>query len=104
MALDYNPDKERWTKHKHIVMNATRQKMDGVEVGGKKLKFGPDGWLRVSDPGQAEEIRQRYGQQVTVTRMRNPDPADRGHTYVFTSPGMPWHRYDELGRRIKDGE
>ena len=102
---DWNPDKEKHVGHKWIVHNATRKPMTGVKVddGNKELKFGRDGWLRLSDEAQASEIRQNYGMDVTVTRVRHPHVSDRGHRFFFGGqPAMPWARYDELGRRIKE--
>ena len=103
MALDYNPDREGHAKHKYVVVNATKNKKKFIEAGGKQLNFSKEGFMRVSDPGIANEIRQRYGSEVTVSRVRHTDSHERGiHKYFFTSPGMPWHKYDELGRRIKE--
>lgn len=93
MAIDYNPDKESHAAHRWVVMNATQRKMDGVEVGGRELKFGTEGRLTVGDPGVASEIRQRYGKDVTVTRYRANSAADVGHRYHFGQmPEMPWKR------------
>jgi hypothetical protein len=103
MALDYNPDKEGHAKHRWIVMNATKRPMDGVEVGEKKLKFGTEGRLTIGDPGMANEIRQRYGKDVIVTRYRAPSAADRGHTYFFGSmPEMPWKRAKDEQQTAKN--
>lgn len=75
----------------------------GVDIDGKKMKFGKDGAFMVSDPMVAEAIRQQVGMDAVVTRVRYPDHADRGHTYFFgTLPPMPWHVYDEYGRRVDD--
>ena len=99
---DWNPDKEHHRKHKWIVHNAQRKKVEGVMVDGKLLKFGKNGWLRLSDEGMANEVRQVYGRAVTVSRVNGDKPVDRGHTYFFNVPALPWQKYDELGRRIKE--
>jgi hypothetical protein len=105
MALDYNPDREGHVDHKWTVIKATKRPVE-VNIGGKPMRFGRDGAFRVSDPGVAAEIRKEYGDKgdVTVTRMRSPQPiSDRGHRYFFgMMPPLPWHHYDENGRRIKD--
>jgi len=75
-----------------MVINATKRPMDGVEVGGKQMKFGREGWLRVKDPGVADAIRQKYGNVVTVTGVRAPDVHDRGHRFHFSVPELPWHK------------
>lgn len=104
MALDYNPDKERHADHKYIVMNATRERKKYIEAGGKQLKLSKEGWCSVKDPAIANEIRQTYGPDVTVSRVRNPGVHERGiHNYFFAMPcGLPWAKYDEFGRRVKE--
>lgn len=108
MALDYNPDKENWAgKKRWMVVKAVKDpNWKSIVIDGKEMKFGRDGAFRVNDPGIAEAIRKEVGNRATVTRFRNPDPvSDRGHRYFFGQmPAMPWHRYDEFGRRIYDGE
>jgi len=102
MAQDYRPDKERWRgKKRWMVVKATKnQDFTGVTVDGKEMKFGKVGAFRVSDEGVANAIRQQVGMNATVTRFENPDPSDRGHTYIFSMPAMPWHKYDADGKRI----
>ena len=97
MAIDYNPDKERHVGHKWFVQKAVPDAPDSVEVDGKEYKFGREGWMRVSEEGVANAIRQKYGQDGTmaVSRCRWPHPADRGHNYVFTVPEMPWHKKEK---------
>lgn len=68
------------------------------------MKFGRNGAFRVNDEAVANAIRQEVGMAATVTRFENPHPADTGHHYMFTSPGMPWHKYDENGKRILEVE
>lgn len=92
---DYNPDREGHAAHKWEVINATKGPLE-VELDGKQMKFGKDGAFRVSDPGVAAALRQKYHDKglATVTRIRTPDPiADRGHRYFFGAwPEMPWKR------------
>lgn len=101
---DYNPDKEAHHKHKFIVHDATRRGLDGIHTSKGYMKFNREGRFMVSDEKLAREIQTEVDQNATVTRVRWDDPADRGHTYFFTTPGLPWHKYDELGRRIKEDE
>lgn len=102
---DFNPDKERHTKHKFIVQKAW-PKYDtsaGVETSKGTLKFGYEDSLVVKDEALAREIQQAHPRDLAVTRVRYPDHADRGHKYHFGQmPAMPWHKYDENGRRIQD--
>ena len=104
MALDYNPDREGHAEHKYIVINATKQPKKYIEAGGRKLKLSKEGWCSVKDPVIANEIRQNYGSEVTVSRVRSPGVHERGiHNYFFAFPkGLPWAKYDDLGRRKKE--
>ena len=102
---DFNPDKENWTGHSWIVQPATRRPIKGVEIDGKLLPFGREGTLRLRDGAVANAVRQKYNKDLVVTRMRRPDVHDRGHNYFFGQmPALPFAKYDELGRRIRDGE
>jgi hypothetical protein len=100
MALDYNSDREGHVPHKYIVVNATKNKKKYIEAGGKQLNFSKEGFLSIKDPVVANEIRQRYGGDVTVSRVRSQGTHERGiHNYFFAMPkGLPWKKYDEFGR------
>src|SRR3990167_3167092 len=90
---DYNSDKERHAEHKWEVIRATRRDLPGIEVDGKQMTFGKDGAFRVNDEGVAAAIREEYAKKgdVTVTRIRYPGAADRGHRYFFGGwPLAPW--------------
>ncbi len=92
MAPDWNPDREGQVQHKWIVQNATRNRnFQGVKAGGKDMRFDREGRFLISDEVVAGEIRKEHPRDVTVTRMRYPDVADRGHRYFFQCPKMPWH-------------
>lgn len=92
---DFNPDKERHTGHKFIVLDATRNHMDGLQTAKGYLKF-QQGRMSVKDEGLAREIQKMYPRDVTVTRVRRPHKADRGHKYFFGQmPEMPWKRKEE---------
>ena len=102
MANDYNPDRERHRDHKWIIHKAnTQPDFNGVYAGDKNMPFNHEGRFSIKDEGVAQEIRQEYGRAVTVTRVNNTSAADRGHRYFFSTPALPWHKYDEQGRRIK---
>lgn len=100
MALDYNPDREGHAPHKYIVINATKTPKKYIEAGGKQMKFSKEGFLSIKDPVVANEVRQKYGGDVTVSRVRNAGQHERGiHNYFFAMPnGLPWKKYDEFGR------
>lgn len=104
MALDYNPDREGHAEHKYIVINATKQPRKFIEAGGKKIRLSKEGFTSLKDPAIANEIRQKYGTDVTVSRVRSPGQHERGiHNYFFAMPnGLPWKKYDELGRVVKE--
>ena len=85
-------------KHKYEVIKATiRPDFKAVEAANKKMRFGRQGAFRVSDPGVANEIKAKYGHDVTVTRI-DVRPKDQRKTY--TVPALPWQTYDEYGRRV----
>ena len=97
---DYNSDKERHAEHKWEVIRATRRPLESVDVDGKQMKFGKDGAFRVNDEGVAAAIREEYARKgdVTVTRIRYPGAADRGHYYFFGQlPEMPWKKENGNG-------
>ena len=105
--LDYNPDKERHVDHRYMVIKANKNPgFKGVQTSKGFLPFDQrTQGFRVKDPALANEIRQTVGVDATVTRVRYPSPADQGHRYHFGQhPGVPYAKYDELGRRIKDEE
>src|SRR3990167_2439324 len=88
---DYNSDKERHAEHKWEVIRATRRPLESVDV--EQMKLGKDGAFRVNDEGVAAAIREEYARKgdVTVTRIRYPGAADRGHRYFFGGwPLAPW--------------
>ena len=97
---DYNSDKERHAEHTWEVIRATRRPLESVDVDGKQMKFGKDGAFRVNDEGVAAAIREEYARKgdVTVTRIRYPGAADRGHYYFFGQlPEMPWKKENGNG-------
>lgn len=103
MALDYNPDREGHVQHEWIIQPGTTKPSDGIDVDGHKLRFGPEGHLRINDPKLANDIRQKYGREMVVTRVRHPSVSDRGHNYFFGQmPRLPWAKYDEFGKRIQE--
>src|SRR4030067_3613547 len=90
---DYNPHREPPAEHKWQDIRPTRRDLPGLDVDGKQMKFGKDGAFRVNDEGVAAAIREEYARKgdVTVTRIRYPGAADRGHRYFFGQlPEMPW--------------
>ena len=105
--LDYNPDREGHVPKKWMVIRATRDRnfKSVVLDDGQEMKFGKKGAFMVSDPGKADEIRKTVGADATVTRFRVPTTHERMHRYFFGQlPAMPWHRYDDLGRKIQEGQ
>lgn len=93
MALDYNPDKERHVDHKYIAVRATKRKLDSIDVDGKEMKFSKEGFMAIDNPALAQDVRQKYHGDVTVSRVRHPHVSDRGHNYFFGQmPEMPWKK------------
>lgn len=83
------------------IIQATTKEDFKVELDGKDYSFGNGFAFRTDDEGLAREIQAKYGRDVVVDKIKMPDVHDRGHKYFFTNPGMPWHEYDELGKRRK---
>lgn len=97
-------------KKKFDVIKTTKKDVDGVEVAGQKMVFGKSGAFSVTDPAKAKDIDQLWGIQsrktgkmdeVIVVESDN-NMVEQGHTYTFSVGGVPWARYDELGRRLPD--
>jgi len=93
----YSMDKQ------YEVIKATTRPFD-VEVGGKRMPFDNRfNAFRVKDPGVADAIRQKYDRDVTVTAISTETKVNkRLHPNRIVSPGMPWHKYDELGRIMRE--
>ncbi len=93
---DFNSDREGHIQHKWIVHNATQNRnFKGVKAGDKDMLFNHEGRFLISDPVIADEIRKEHPRDVTVTRMRYPHVADRGHTYFFSVGKIPWHKDED---------
>ena len=99
---DYDPAPDRHAGRKWMIKPALDPHMKYLELNGKKYRFNKDGNMVVKDQVVARALQQKYGIDIAVGGVRYPHVADRGHRYFFTSPGMPWHKYDELGRLIKE--
>jgi hypothetical protein len=70
---------------KYEVIKATTKNMKGVNVGGRKYKFGGNGSFTLSDSGVAAEIEQEYGHHkgngdVVVSPI---NIEEHGHKYTF---------------------
>jgi len=103
---DWDPSRDGHVGHKWIVHKATPRKLTDPEVVGNDgkegvrtdkgfLPFDRHGRFMLKDEGLASEIRSSaIGQRdVTVTRVRYPDMADRGHKFFFGQmPAMPWKK------------
>jgi len=85
------------------VIKATTRPLE-VEISGKRMPFDSKyNAFRVKDPGVAEAIRQKYDRDVTVTAIPTVSRMEKQlHPNRIVSPGMPWHKYDELGRIIRE--
>ena len=97
---DYNPDKEAHVQHKFIVQKAWPSGdyqgdglAEGIQTSKGVLKPNSQGRMVVKDAALAREIQSAYPADLAVTRMRTPDPADKGHKYHFGGwPEMPWKK------------
>ena len=97
---DWNPDREAYRDHKWIVHQSSHGKhLKGVRAAGKDMRFNRERRFSIKDEAVAAEIRKKYPRTVTVSRVSDYHPSDRGHKYFFSCPKMPWH---EEGRGEKD--
>jgi len=88
-------------KKQYEVIKAVRSNLT-VEIDKKKMPFGKYNAFRVKDPGIANAIRDKYKGRVTVTGINATHVEERKlHKSKVVSPGMPWHKYDELGRIVR---
>ena len=108
MARGATLDNDKSTTGQAYEIIKADNNLSNLEVDGKTYRFPRvhGSMLRVKDRGLAMAIREKYGSgrtpDVTVTKVAYPDIRDRGHRYFFgqlTKP-LPWHRYDENGKRI----
>lgn len=95
MANGINPGK------KYEVIKATQREIDGVEVGGRKYKFGRNGGFMVNDKGAAREIEKEYGHregngEVVVSEVEIHEP---GHNYKFGPSAAFSRAWDEFEKR-----
>ena len=109
---DWNPDREGHATHKWLVQKANLfgNLNDDVLTSKGALKTSQKGRFFVNDPALAAEIRSEYPKDYTVTRVRYPDPADKGHKYFHGLwPEMPWKKREEEETQddattVKEGE
>lgn len=103
---DFNSDRELGQgKIKYVVQNAHKPVVKSIMTGKGELKLDDKGRCLISDPALAAEIRKDHPKDLAVSRIFTSHPADRGHKYIFGQmPEMPWKKYDEHGRRIRDTE
>lgn len=100
---DFNSDKERHVDHKFVVQSAWPNSPKEIMTSKGLLKANEQGRMMIKDEALAREIQREHPTDLAVTRMRVPKPSDAGHRYHFGQlPEMPWAKYDEFGRRIKE--
>lgn len=100
---DYNPDRERHRDHAWVVHNVKRTRTpEPVVAADKVMKFNKEGRFVVRDEKVAAEIREEYPKDVTVSRINMSHPSDRGHTYFFTVPRLPWKEKEMIDPKEKE--
>jgi hypothetical protein len=101
---DFNSDRELGRGQRKWVVENAIPGVDVREIETSKGKLKTDRYGRcvVNDPTLANEIRQEHSRDLSVNRIFSNHPSDRGHKYFHTCPALPWHKYDELGRRIRE--
>ena len=97
MAPDFNPDREAHRDHKWIVHQSHLGKhLRGVTAAERNMPNNREGRFSEKDESEAAAIRQRDPRAVTVTRVSDYHPSDRGHRYFFSVPAMPWHKEENV--------
>lgn len=93
---DYNPDREGHRKHKFIVQPAWKSgmKKKGINLpDGRFAKYNREKRFMLNDEKMARDVQKEHRNDLVVTRVNDPDIADRGHNYFFGQiPEMPWKR------------
>ena len=76
-----------------------------LELDGKPLPYGRSGAFMTDDSGVANAVKDKYGgnDKVDVWDVKGKwNPSDEGHKYTFSGIELPWHKYDEYGRLIRE--
>lgn len=93
--------KKKW----QVINNSTRQGFDGLEIDGKKRKFGRGGRFVIDSPVLARDIDKVYGrrgnQSVAVVPYNDRETREIGHTYSFGSSPTFAKAWDAFQRRRK---
>ncbi len=93
------------------VIKATKAPFDGLAVKHKgkikHMRFNKWGALLTKDKSLAHDLEQQHGYKngagsVVVAEVDQQVSSDTLHKYFFTNPGLPWAKYDNLGRRLPD--
>ena len=66
-----------------------------MNAADKDMPFNHEGRFSVKDEKVASEIRKKYPRAVTVSRVTDYHPSDRGHKYFFSVGKIPWHEDTE---------
>lgn len=76
--------KKKWK----VINNSTRPGFDGLDIDGRKRKFGRDGTFVIDAPGLANDIDKTFGrrgnQSVAVVPHNDHETNELGHKYTFT--------------------
>jgi len=89
-------------QRKWQVIQRTQRNVSAVDTGKRRVKLGRNRALVISDPAEALHIEQGPQKHDLLVAPTDNNIVEPGHTYTFTNPGMPWAKYDDLGRRIKE--
>lgn len=97
---DFNSSKELGQgKKKWVIQPANKRIAKTVKTGKGELKLDDHGRCLINDEVLAREIQKDHRKDMTVSRIFDDAPADRGHKYFFGGwPEMPWKN------RIRDGD
>jgi hypothetical protein len=75
-----------------VIKNTTNASFTGLDVDGRKMKFGRNGTFVVDAPGLASDIDKTYGrkgnQSVAVVPYNDHETRELGHRYKFAQMGV----------------
>jgi hypothetical protein len=107
MSRKFTTNSDHKSRQQFEVLDLTgRSEVEGIQVGGRKIKYGDKSRAAViDDAGLAKDIQQRYGQAGTRDCLVVPveKPRDELHERTFQGVRLPWHnetfKFGEGNRR-----
>jgi hypothetical protein len=88
-----------------VIKNTTNSEFTGLDVDGRKMKFGRNGTFVVDAPGLASDIDKTFGrkgnQSVAVVPYNDHETRELGHKYKFGPSESYAKAWEDFERRRK---